>query len=91
MDRYIIGTSSSGKTRRLFETATELNAVVVCKNPTAMRVKAQNYGFYRLEFYAYDELQNIECGKTIVIDELRDYFEYCHGVTLGGFNLTNED
>ena len=38
-NRYIIGNSSSGKTRQLLEAAQELGAVFVCQNPEAMRVK----------------------------------------------------
>lgn len=50
MKRYIIGNSSSGKTRQLLETAKNTGAVVVCQNPDAMRVKAHNYGLYRMDF-----------------------------------------
>lgn len=90
MNRYIIGNSSSGKTRQLLETANDGGAVVVCQNPDAMRVKAQNYGLYRIDFCGYDEVRNLEAGRPIVIDELGNFFKYNYDVSLEGFNLTAE-
>lgn len=90
MNRYILGQSSSGKTRELLETAKELNAVVVCQNPDAMRVKAQNYGLYRMEFCGYDEVRNLEAGRSIVVDELGNFFKHNYDVALEGFNLTTD-
>lgn len=90
MNRYIIGNSSSGKTRQLLETAKSTGAVVVCQNPEAMRVKAQNYGLYRMEFCGYDEVRNLEAGCSVMIDELGKFFKYNYDVSLEGFNLTTE-
>ena len=90
MKRYIIGNSSSGKTRQLLESAKSYGAVVVCQNPDAMRVKAQNYGLFRMDFCGYDEVRNLDAGRPIVIDELGDFFKYNYDVTLEGFNLTEE-
>lgn len=90
MNRYILGRSSSGKTRELLETAKELNAIVVCQNPDAMRVKAQNYGLYRMEFCGYDEVRDLKAGRAVVVDELGNFFKYNYDVSLEGFNLTEE-
>ena len=90
MNRYIIGNSSSGKTRQLLETAKDSGAVVVCQNPDAMRVKAQNYGLYRMEFCGYDKVRNLEAGRPVMIDELGNFFKYNYDVSLEGFNLTTE-
>ena len=90
MNRYIIGPSSSGKTKELLEFAKRMDAVVVCQNPEAMRVKAHNYGLFRMEFCGYDELRDVEEGRSIVIDELENFFKYNYGVDLEGFNLTTE-
>lgn len=90
MNRYIIGNSSSGKTRQLLETAKKSGAVVVCQNPDAMRVKAQNYGLYRMDFCGYDEVRYLEAGRPVMIDELGNFFKYNYDVTLEGFNLTEE-
>ena len=90
MKKYIIGNSSSGKTRQLLETAKNAGAVVVCQNPDAMRVKAQNYGLYRMDFCGYDDVCDLEEGRDIVIDELGNVFKYNYGVSLEGFNMTNE-
>ena len=88
MDRYIVGHSSTGKTRKLLEVAKETNAVVVCWNPEAMRVKAQNYGIFGLEFYGYDDIRDIREGRNIVVDELKDFFKYALDYKLDGFNMT---
>lgn len=88
--KYIIGNSSSGKTRALLEAAKDTGAVVVCQNPEAMRVKALNYGIYRLQFCGYDEVKSLEAGMPIVVDELGDFFKFNYDVSLEGFNLTEE-
>lgn len=90
MNKYIIGNSSSGKTRQLLETAKSAGAVVVCQNPDAMRVKAQSYGLYRMDFCGYDEVRDLEEGRDIVVDELGNFFKYNYGVSLEGFNMTND-
>lgn len=90
MNRYIIGNSSSGKTRQLLETAKSTGAVVVCQNPDAMRVKAQNYGLYRMDFCGYDEVRDLEEGRPVMIDELGNFFKHNYDVSLEGFNLTTE-
>lgn len=90
MNRYILGRSSSGKTREILEAAKEMDAIVVCQNPDAMRVKAQNYGLYRMEFCGYDEVRNLEAGRAIVVDELGNFFKHNYGVSLDGFNMTEE-
>lgn len=91
MSKCIVGQASSGKTRELLEYAKETNAVVVCANPEAMRVKAQNYGLYRMEFYGYDEIQDLREGRNIVVDELGDFFKYGLNLKLDGFNMTVEN
>lgn len=90
MNRYIIGNSSSGKTRQLLETAKNTGAVVVCQNPEAMRVKAQNYGLYRIDFCGYDEVRDLEAGRPVMIDELGNFFKHNYDVYLEGFNITAE-
>lgn len=90
MERYIVGQVSSGKTRKLLEVAKNTNALVVCFNPDAMRVKAHSYGFQDLEIYGYDDIRDIREGRNIVIDELKDFFKYALGFKLDGFNMTVE-
>lgn len=89
-NRYIIGNSSSGKTRQLLEAAQELGAVFVCQNPDATRVKAQSYGLFRIDFCGYDSLRDVEAGRPVVVDELGNFFKYNYDVSLDGFNLTTE-
>lgn len=91
MKKYIIGNSSSGKTRQLLEYAKSTGAVVVCQNPDAMRVKAQNYGLFRMDFCGYDEVRCLEEGRDVVIDELGNFFKYNYDVSLDGFNMTSDD
>lgn len=91
MGKYIVGGAGTGKTRELLEYAKSVNAVVVCWNPDAMRVKAQNYGLFGLEFYRYDEFPDIREGRNIVVDELTDFFKYGLDFKLDGFNMTVED
>ena len=89
MNRYIIGHSSSGKTKSLLEAAKEAGAVVVCRNPEAMRVKAYNYGIFNLQFYNSNDIDKLDRTTKIVVDELKDFFEW-QGFELAGFNLTED-
>lgn len=91
MNRFIIGQSSSGKTKELLEVAKSSDAVVVCRNPDAMRVKAQNYGIHRLKFCGYDDVYDIGAGEKIVVDEIGEFFKFIYGDELVGFNMTTEN
>lgn len=89
MEKYIIGESSSGKTRRMLEEAKRDKAVVVCKNVPAMIRKADNYGIFDIDFVSYEEMNaDILCGKKVAVDELGDFFEHCFGVELSSFTMT---
>lgn len=87
MEKYIIGDNSSGKTRKMLEEAKKNNAVVVCKNPSAMNIKAQNYGIFGLEIVGYED--NIK-DKKVAIDELGDFLQYHFGANLDSFTMTVE-
>lgn len=89
MDKYIIGTNSSGKTRKMLEEAKKNGAVVVCKHPLHMQSKANSYGIYGLKFVGYEEMNMgiLEEGK-IAIDELGEFFKYRFGVELDAFTMT---
>lgn len=89
MDKFIIGSNSTGKTRKMLEEAKKNNAVVVCKHPLHMQNKANSYGFYGLKFISYEEMNaDIIHGEKVAIDELKDFFAYCHGVELDSFTMT---
>ena len=89
MDKYIIGGNSSGKTRRMLESAKESGAVVVCKYPLHMQSKANSYGIYGLKFIGYDEINNdIVEDNNIAIDELGEFFKCRFGVNLDSFTMT---
>ena len=89
MEKYIIGTNSSGKTRKMLEEAKRSNAIVVCKNPLHMQSKANSYGVFGLEFISYDDMHHKDIyNKNIAIDELGDFFKYYFGVKLDSFTMT---
>lgn len=89
MDKYIVGTNSSGKTRRMLEEASNSGAVVVCKNPYHMRDKSEAYGITGLNFIAYEEFNtSMLYGKKVAIDELGDLFKSLYGINLDGFTMT---
>ena len=86
MDNYIIGVNSSGKTRKMLEAAKKSGALVVCKNPLAMKRKADNYCIFGVEFVGYDYMSddNIH-GENIAIDEIGEFFKHFFGVELNSF------
>ena len=85
MEKYIIGGNSIGKTRKMLEEAKENNAVVVCKNPSAMRIKANNYGIFGLDIVGYEDNIN---DKKVAIDELGEFLKYHFGANLDSFTMT---
>ena len=87
MDKYFIGENSSGKTRRMLEAAKKSGAVVVCKNPSAMRRKADNYGIWGVEFESYGDIDFL-MGKKIAVDELGEFFKYHFNTELDAFTMT---
>lgn len=89
LDRYIIGKNNSGKTRKMLETAKENGLVVVCKNPSAMKAKANNYGINGLKIVGYSDVNSFDNDK-IAIDEIRDFFKYYFDVKLESFTMTSD-
>lgn len=91
MNKFIIGENSSGKTRKMLEEAKKNGAIVVCKNPLAMRRKSDNYGLFGIKFISYDDMNDVNiCGEKISIDELGDFFYHFFGVELDSFTMTVE-
>lgn len=89
MDKFIIGTNGSGKTRKMLEEAKKSGAVVVCKHPIHMQSKSSAYGIYGLKFVGYDEfIGNILYGEKVAVDELSEFVKYCFGVELDAFTMT---
>lgn len=89
MDKFVIGTNSSGKTRKMLEEASKSGAVVVCKHPLHMQSKANAYGLYNLKFISYEEMNmGILEEDKIAIDELGEFFKYRFGVELDAFTMT---
>lgn len=89
MDKFIIGESSTKKTRKMLEEASKSGAVVVCKYPLHMQSKANSYGIYGLKFISYEEMNmGVIDGDKIAIDELGEFFKYRFGVELDSFTMT---
>lgn len=89
MDKYIIGESSTKKTRKMLEAAKDSGAVVVCKHPLHMQSKANSYGIYGLKFVSYEEMNmGIIDDEKIAVDELGEFFKYRFGVELDSFTMT---
>jgi hypothetical protein len=84
----IIGSRSSGKTRALFEYAKKDGATVVCRNPAAMRVKAESYGIVGLDFVGYEDA-HILTATPIYIDDIDNYLTYTHK-NIKGFTLSTD-
>lgn len=89
VDKFFIGESSTQKTRKMLEAAKSSGAIVVCKNPLAMRRKADNYGVFGVEFVSYEDMNMdvIDCDK-VAIDEIGEFFKRRFGVELDSFTMT---
>ena len=90
----IIDERGSGKTGRLMLIAKENNAVFVCANPEAMKVKAKAYGISGIEFITYtDFIRNFDPNITAyVVDELEVFVThiFTSGPKLIGYTLSKE-
>lgn len=95
MTNFVVDGNSTGKTKKLLYFAKDNNAIVVCKNPSGMKRKAEAYGIFGLDFYSYSDAFNLlDEGFTnnYVIDEVADFINlYFSGVgQLIGFTQTQE-
>ena len=89
MDKFIIGESSTKKTRKMLEEASKSGAVVVCKYPLRMQSKANAYGIYNLKFISYEEMNmGVLEEDKIAVDELGEFFKHCFGAELDSFTMT---
>ena len=98
MKRIIKG-PGTGKTRELLEYAQKTNSAVVCENPSAMLVKAHNYGIHGLHFLDYNTAldscyENYQENKRrYVFDEIENFVKYHlmkQNIELNGYTLSNE-
>lgn len=90
----IIDGQSTGKTSRLMLLAKEHNALFICDNPDAMRVKADAYGITGLQFISYYDYikHNYDTDKeNIVIDELEVLLKHMLNGHLVGYTLSTEN
>lgn len=92
----IIDNRSSGKTSRLMLLAKENDAVFVCANPSAMRIKALAYGITGIDFVDYLEFANHQDApeRNYVVDELENLVKYLINTPdakMIGYTLSNED
>ena len=88
----IIDERSSGKTSRLMLIAKEQDAIFVCNNPNAMKIKAEAYGIDGIKFISYiDFIHNYDPDITrYVVDELEIFVQYifASGPQLIGYTLS---
>lgn len=91
----IIDDRSTGKTSRLMLLAKEHNAVFVCINPEAMRVKAKAYGIEGIQFMSYNEFTHTFDPDitNYVVDELECFVKdiFASGPNLIGYTLSQND
>lgn len=98
MSKYIVRPNSSGKTHELLELAKRQNAVVICKNASAMKRKAEAYGIFGLNFISYDEIIHANnvydsdswIGEPFVVDEVGDFVSAFFGNQCIGFTQTED-
>lgn len=83
-----VGSRASGKTRKLLEYAKENNLVIVCKNPSAMMVKAHAYGITGLKFVGYGETLDEEANHAI--DDIESFLESLR-IKVSAYSSTIED
>ena len=90
----IIDERGAGKTSRLMLIAKENNAIFVCSNPDAMRVKAKAYGIEGIEFKSYgDFIHDFDPDiTTYVVDELETFIQqvFSFGPQLIGYTISKE-
>ena len=88
----IIDGRGSGKTGRLLLLAKETNGIVACENPAAMRVKAERYGIFGIDFISYQDLLDNGSKITgdIFIDELEVFAKYAIRNNYTGYSLSKE-
>lgn len=72
----IYGGRGQGKTKRLMEAAAKVGGTIVCRNPVAMKKKAEAYGIFGLDFIGYEDMAHNDIPEDFgkfFIDELEEY------------------
>ena len=82
----------TGKTGRLMLLAKEVNGVLVCENPIAMRNKAQIYGLTGFDIISYSDYvqHNYPFDKLCFIDELESFVQFLCLNKFAGYTLSLE-
>ena len=88
----IIDKRGTGKTNKLMSLIKEHNGVLVCANPNAMKVKAQDYGYGNIDIISYRDywFDNYDLHQKVFIDELGNFI-YEYDDNIGGYSLSLED
>ena len=84
----IIGGRGTGKTYRLLEEANKVNAIIICRDPRALKEKARSWGFNNVEFVGYKDQIFYYYNKPVFIDELEAYAQALAGRTFSGYTYT---
>ena len=76
----IYGGRGQGKTKRLMEAAAKVGGVIVCRNPVAMKKKAEAYGIIGLDFISYEDMASCDIPEgypdnKFFVDELEEYMK----------------
>ena len=90
----IIDKRGTGKTGRLMLLAEENNGIIVTSNPSALKVKAEAYGFSKFDVISYgqfiNQCFNISNTRPVYIDEVDGLLNFM-SKNVSGYSLTNED
>lgn len=86
MTKKIIREPSTGKTKELIDICAKEGAILACKNPEAMRVKAYAYGYKNVELISYEDylINSKQYNGNVYFDDIDDFLKSI-GCIIKGF------
>lgn len=91
----IVGKRGSGKTTKCFERARKQNAIVLCTNKRAMRVKADELGYQDVEIVEIADMKDTARDQKVVVDEaiyvFKDWLEKAFSVKVDAISFTENE
>lgn len=95
--KIMVRARGTGKTKELFETAKQNDAIIITSNKKSLNVKAESYGYYNLKIIDYEDLvnSNYNLGTNFLVHNADSFLKWIckehYNLNLIGFTATLED
>ena len=86
----IVNGRGTGKTKALLVKAADEGAIVICRDPDAMKTRALMYGLYDLRIMGYDGFEEARALSEVYIHDVDDFLDWYYAGAVKGYTMTYE-